>query len=540
MLAFFMLVAIFSASSESALSAGSSAGRFVYPRLLQARGTNGEKLLHIQDGLILNLEKTSVLAENFILTTFERGNQIDTLMNGKELEKNVYHDRNQAAAVSVEEKDGTIEVRGALSPKLRIAPSRLMARSEDGRIAHEILDIEQRGDFKSDYIVPPNVQVQERAMVFRRHDAQVPEKFTVEVAFLVDLFMYREFSSDDDVIPYLVMLLQLINLRYQDTSDPLIEFLLVQVFVGKTGDPVSLTMYENDVDKPSSKKLYMKSEETLSALARAVKIGTVKTTADIMVLITALDLADKHGSIVRNSVLGIAYLGAVCHLSLRAALAEDHAYTFATVGVTAHELAHALGSVHDGDVPVFATVGKQPKICDPRNGNTMAPTAGGANFGVFSECSLDQMSSFAGSLTEVCFKVASSKNYTIPEKPFHGKTWDHFKHKATNKTFYCQSLYPQFWRVTGRDHNDYSPRCKLLCCPAQHTSCFIHDMADGMGCGANKVCIRHVCATPGRHPTAPPRRTTTQSTTTTSTTPRNRPGRWSGRYRTRFPGRYLA
>ncbi|KAM7298710.1 venom metalloproteinase antarease-like TtrivMP_A [Ixodes scapularis] len=176
MVAFFVFVVIFSASPESAFSAGSSAGRFVYPRLLQARGTNGEKLLHIQDGLILNLEKTSVLAENFILSTFEGGNQIDTLMNGKELEKNVYHDRNQAASVSVEEKEGTIEVvlalqisdralcgsvvellafRGALSPKLRIAPSPLMARSEDGQIAHEIFDIKQPGDFKSDYIGRP-------------------------------------------------------------------------------------------------------------------------------------------------------------------------------------------------------------------------------------------------------------------------------------------------------------------------------------------------------------------------------------------------
>uniref|UniRef100_V5GMI2 Putative tick metalloprotease n=1 Tax=Ixodes ricinus TaxID=34613 RepID=V5GMI2_IXORI len=246
------------------------------------------------------------------------------------------------------------------------------------------------------------------------------------------------------------------------------------------------------------------------------------------------------GNIVKNSVLGIAYLGAVCHLSLRAALAEDHAYTFATVGVTAHELAHALGSAHDGDVPTFATLGKKPKICDPSNGNTMAPTAGGENFGVFSECSLDQMSSFAGSLTDACFKLASSKNYTIPEKTFHGETWDRFKHKAANKTFYCQSLYPQFWRVTGRDHEDYSHRCKLLCCPALQNTCFIHDMADGMECGRGKVCIRHVCATPGRHPTARPRRTTMRSTTTTSTTPRNRPGWWPGRYRTRFPRRYHA
>ncbi|CAN8023293.1 unnamed protein product [Ixodes persulcatus] len=538
MLAFFVLVVIFSASPESALS-GSSAERFVYPRLLQARGANGEKLLHIRDGLTLHLEETSVLAENFILSTFENGDQIDTPMNGRELEKNVYRDQNQVAAVSVEEKDGTIEVRGAVSPKLRIAPSPLMARSEDGQIAHELLEIEERGDFRSDYIVPPNLKVQERSLIFRDRNAKVPENFTVEVSFLVDRFMYEEFTDDEDIIPYLIMLLTLINLRYEDTSDPYVQFLLTQVMVAKKSDPISLLMYDYDVTQPSTKKLYMQSSKTLERLAKAVKDGTVKTTADMTVLITALDLADKENDTVQNGVLGVAYLGAVCNPSLRASLAEDHAYTFSTVGVTAHELAHALGSVHDGNIPIFVTLGKSPKICDPRDGNTMAPTAGGKRFGVFSSCSLDQMSSFAGVLTQDCFKIESSKNYTISQKPKPGTNWNLFPGRTWNKTFYCQKLHPQFLGVTGHDHQSYSPRCKLLCCPRNYPTCFVNDMADGMTCGDNKVCMRHVCARPGGHPTAPPRTTTTPSTTTTrATTPRRR-WRWTGLNRHRRPAASL-
>uniref|UniRef100_A0A6B0VEM0 Putative secreted metalloprotease n=1 Tax=Ixodes ricinus TaxID=34613 RepID=A0A6B0VEM0_IXORI len=534
MLAFFVLVVIFSASPESALS-GPSAERFVYPRLLQARGANGEKLLHIRDGLTLHLEETSVLAENFIFSTFENGDQIDTPMNGRELEKNVYRDRNQVAAVSVEEKDGTIEVRGAVSPKLRIAPSPLMARSEDGQIAHELLEIVERGDFKSDYIVPRNLKVQERALIFRYQNAKVPENFTVEVAFFVEKHMYAEFTSDGDIIPYLAMVLTLINLRYEDTSDPFIQFLLTQVIVAKQSDSISETMYEYDVDQPSTYKLYMESDKTLKKLAEAVKDGTLKTSADMTVLITALDLADKENDTVKNSVLGVAYLAAVCNPSLRASLAEDHAYTFSTVGVTAHELAHALGSVHDGNIPIFVTLGKSPKICDPRDGNTMAPTAGGTRFGVFSSCSLDQMSSFAGVLTEDCFKVVSSQSYTFSKKPKPGTNWNLFPGKTWNKTFYCQKLHPQFLGVTGHDHESYSPRCKLLCCPKYHRTCFINDMADGMGCGGDKVCMRHVCARPGGHPTAPPRTTTTRSTTTTKATTTRRPGRWTGLNRRRRP-----
>ncbi|CAN7994863.1 unnamed protein product [Ixodes pacificus] len=259
--------------------------------------------------------------------------------------------------------------------------------------------------------------------------------------------------------------------------------------VAKKSDPISLTMYEVDVAKPTTKKLYMQSVKTLERLAEAVKKGTFKTSADVTVLITALDLANKENDTVKNNVMGVAYLGAVCHSSLRASLAEDHAYTFSTVGVTAHELAHALGSVHDGDIPIFVTLGKTPKICDPRDGNTMAPIAGGRHFGVFSSCSLDEMSSFAGVLTQDCFKIAFSKNYTFAKKPKPGTNWNLFPGKTWNKTFYCQKLYPQFLGIRGRDHKSYSSQCKLLCCPKNRPTCFLHDMVDGMGCGGDKVSV---------------------------------------------------
>ncbi|CAN7994855.1 unnamed protein product, partial [Ixodes pacificus] len=73
-------------------------------------------------------------------------------------------------------------------------------------------------------------------------------------------------------------------------------FLLTQVFVGKTGDPVSETMYEYDVAKPSGpKKLYMQLDNTVSRLAKAVAYRVLDTTADMVILVTGLDLADKEG-----------------------------------------------------------------------------------------------------------------------------------------------------------------------------------------------------------------------------------------------------
>uniref|UniRef100_V5H5J7 Putative secreted protein n=1 Tax=Ixodes ricinus TaxID=34613 RepID=V5H5J7_IXORI len=51
-----------------------------YPRLLESRGLRSYRVLHIKDGLTLQLEKTSVLSENFILTDRSSGYSVDTMV----------------------------------------------------------------------------------------------------------------------------------------------------------------------------------------------------------------------------------------------------------------------------------------------------------------------------------------------------------------------------------------------------------------------------------------------------------------------------
>uniref|UniRef100_A0A090X843 Putative secreted metalloprotease n=1 Tax=Ixodes ricinus TaxID=34613 RepID=A0A090X843_IXORI len=78
----------------------------VYLKLFgKPRGLRSYRVLHIKDGLTLQLEKTSVLSENFILTDRSSGYSVDTMMNGTELERNLYHDIKKMAAVQVTEKN---------------------------------------------------------------------------------------------------------------------------------------------------------------------------------------------------------------------------------------------------------------------------------------------------------------------------------------------------------------------------------------------------------------------------------------------------
>uniref|UniRef100_A0A090XEA8 Putative secreted metalloprotease n=1 Tax=Ixodes ricinus TaxID=34613 RepID=A0A090XEA8_IXORI len=120
----------------------------VYPKLLGARGINGQKLLHIKDGLTLTLEKLSVLADSVVFTESNDGVATKTIMNGTELQQYLYQDREKMAAVAVKEIDDTVEVMGVLGDKLRIAPLPSMARSEEGHLAHRIYEMERSTQYK--------------------------------------------------------------------------------------------------------------------------------------------------------------------------------------------------------------------------------------------------------------------------------------------------------------------------------------------------------------------------------------------------------
>uniref|UniRef100_V5IF48 Putative tick metalloprotease n=1 Tax=Ixodes ricinus TaxID=34613 RepID=V5IF48_IXORI len=134
-----------------------SPGIVVYPRLLEERGLDAEKMLYVQDDIVLRLQKTSVLSENIVFRKNLDGTRVDKIMNGKELEANMYHDRNRMASVNIEEKNGGIKVKGILSDTLRIAPLDIGARSDDGPIPHEIFKVEQRAGIRGKYKAGPEI-----------------------------------------------------------------------------------------------------------------------------------------------------------------------------------------------------------------------------------------------------------------------------------------------------------------------------------------------------------------------------------------------
>uniref|UniRef100_V5GIF0 Putative tick metalloprotease n=1 Tax=Ixodes ricinus TaxID=34613 RepID=V5GIF0_IXORI len=119
-------------------SAFTDEGALVYPRLLESRRLNGERILKINEDITLNLERTSVFPEKLLIRTHEEGSLINNYVNGSEHNEHLYHDTEKMAAVILNDDDG-VSVEGLLRHDLRIQPIPHLERSLEGHVAHTVL-----------------------------------------------------------------------------------------------------------------------------------------------------------------------------------------------------------------------------------------------------------------------------------------------------------------------------------------------------------------------------------------------------------------
>ncbi|XP_042144903.1 A disintegrin and metalloproteinase with thrombospondin motifs 13-like [Ixodes scapularis] len=409
--------------------------RVVYPKLLDARGLNGEKILRIEDGLVLTLEKSVVLAEDFVVIQDDGREQH---MSGKELEKNLYHDRRHMSALSIEEVDGGWEVRGVLSDKLRIEPMPLKARSEDGSIAHKVSKIQKEGNYENDYIVAPDFVASER--------------------------------SDDSEQEFSVFMK--VNLRYKQLSDPKVQFLLTGVELSGDDKHIVNVTREETSGSVTHNVTYFNGVLTLFNLAALIQNKTLKAPADLLLVVTGLDMVYDAG--LDMDIHGLGFVGSLCS-ERRVLEVEDTPGLFSMIKITVHELGHSCGSDHDGG---YLTNNE----CDPKAGYIMATFHGRGKDSVFSICSKREISNFMKSLSEECVNVTSKINHlqNITELPGTGMS----------KSDLCKRLYPE--GGDSRPDAEEYPDCKAYCRNNDNEWSY-ENLWDGMECGEGKICLGGEC-----------------------------------------------
>ncbi|XP_049274249.1 uncharacterized protein LOC125759465 [Rhipicephalus sanguineus] len=117
-----------------------------YPSLLEERMTGATLVLKITDDITLNLERSSVLADELLFVTSGtkeyRVEKVDTSF----IQKDIYHDTHRQASVMVRSIEEAVQVEGILDSTLIIKPLLQAPRSLEGQIAHSVYEVQEKAD----------------------------------------------------------------------------------------------------------------------------------------------------------------------------------------------------------------------------------------------------------------------------------------------------------------------------------------------------------------------------------------------------------
>ncbi|XP_054921206.1 venom metalloproteinase antarease TserMP_A-like isoform X6 [Dermacentor andersoni] len=266
---------------------------YVYPTILQERTRSGNLILRLTNNLTLSLEKSSVLADKLLLVTSSReGHRTDTV-DTSAIQEVLYQDVHHQSSLVLRQREGVVQVEGIINHELRIKPLPQDERSLQDRILHKIYKVEEiKGTYMN--MEPMLSQVYQRSdgpfqrkrtdrrnpdSHHSRRDQEEertgqPEKFTVELHTISDSVHQKEFKTNEELIAYLAVMTNAVNLRYLDMKNPRISFILVGLTRSKD-DPFV-----------SHKGGYLYAAGTLSGMEAYNKEGKIPGNPDLVYLVT--------------------------------------------------------------------------------------------------------------------------------------------------------------------------------------------------------------------------------------------------------------
>ncbi|XP_064470032.1 venom metalloproteinase BumaMPs1-like [Ornithodoros turicata] len=446
----------------------------VYPRLLEGRSSDGQKLLRINDDLTLSLERTSVFSNPLTLTTHEGNAPKDVDVDVRSIEENLYHDPDTMSAVIMDRFDTGVHMEGILRGNLRIEPSLASARSADGQVAHALYEIEEpTHDSYADALWAlegRNLKTEPRE--------DGPTSFKYPSIIYPELFVVTDYAhsgtlKDSELISYMAMFYASVNLRFKDLADPKVHFTVGRISRLGVDTGYILTKVLKD------KKVYLNFTSTLGKFRAHYKEH--QQDQHIAILMTGLDMVVSTGENAwLTGAAGVAVVGGLCTSNLNYAVAEDKAPIYSGIYVVAHELAHLLGALHDGT--------GEAKDCNFQDGYIMGANRPGPNHYTFSTCSeASMMEHLLGSNQSCLISMSETSRYipTTVRLPGQNVTLDQ----------YCSDSYGHYG--FGFMEVDSNSSCKMYCCLMKSRSkgCRAAAAPDGYLCNSTQghVCINGVC-----------------------------------------------
>ncbi|XP_077530938.1 venom metalloproteinase BumaMPs1-like [Haemaphysalis longicornis] len=374
----------------------SEEGLSVYPHVLYERSLDSKLVLKLTDSLTLNLQKSSVLADEILLVTKSETLTEHSKVNTSAIQERLYHDPHHQSSLLVREKDGALHVEGVVNSKLRIKPLPERPRSSQGQVLHRMYEVDEGHENLMRMASTPRMST--------------TDMFVVEVHVVSCKQHQAHFKTNADLIAYLAVTVNAVNMRYLDMANPRISFKLV-----------AITRSLDDKFVKRARGATVHATDTLQALATYYSTGHIEGKQDVVYFMTGQDLAMVQNGQLDKGLLGYAYIGTVCTYR-GVAVGEDMALSYSGVLCMAHELAHSLGATHD----------TTPE-CPWSAGFLMSYVDGGTNRHRLSHCSERQIRITVRTLTRTCIWETSNSNL--------GGNNTHMPGQKINEEDYCNMLF---------------------------------------------------------------------------------------------------
>ncbi|XP_075727859.1 venom metalloproteinase BumaMPs1-like [Rhipicephalus microplus] len=440
-----------------------------YPQVFDGRDEN-TKVLKVNNDITLNLEPSSILHENFFVRTYQNGIPEHQYFNVRDLQKNLYHDKRQYAAVVLSEEEGMVKVEGVVGPNLKIRPLESTERSEHGPQAHLVENIED-DDSVEVYgkHIADKIQISERGRTdFDSSKFNVADIYP-EVFLLCDSRLQLQFRREMNLTIYMMITMQVVNIRYSELHSPRVHIVL---------RGIELTYWEQE------HKYYVYSGgntidgyKSLQKLVTFVSDNNDKYESyDLIYFVTSFDMVAIYADGTRMEALqGYAFVASACTKN-RQQLGEDEAYSYQGIRIMTHEIAHTLGCSHDGTKApgVVRSYIPDSERCPWGDGYIMSYMQEDERSMQFSSCCKYDIQQLSWSFEAGCLHTNDSKKnpfrwlgrFQLPGEYLSLNTQCRMTYPFLSRTYYIESIYKRHCRgycfVPGRDYDASNGQWHLL------------------------------------------------------------------------------
>ena len=459
-----------------------------YPSLLAIPvddGTNQVRQISFQsslDDVLLKVQFTAFDREfNLKLTEISSFSPPSLVEDGSEISPDyendkfprLFQDEVSQTSLIITKTENETKIDGIIDGEYRILPHE----------NHHIISILAKDNEKltNDYALIENFPEEPEAEKRMKRSAS----YTVrpEILVVVDEKLFSKLGrSVSATNTYVRNFWNAVNLRYKLVTSPRIELNIAGVIIGKSA---SATPFLKSAKVTGNTFAANKALDLMGKHFYQTK--TKFPVFDLVVTLTGLDMCGKktQGKCNKNTA-GYAYVGGACVVNKRllkinsVAIVEDSG-GYSGVIVAAHEVAHLLGAVHDGDGPVANVGGPGARRCSWNDGYIMSDKRHTARGHAWSSCSLAQLRHFLSSSTASCLRnQPHSLDYSLLSDP------------APSADAQCEARHGPGSRSCGSQE---SKVCTQLFCrvPASGGCISYHPAVEGTQCGSGARCQSGQC-----------------------------------------------